>query len=95
MLTETLGDKKIHFVTMKKIPIFFGPIDLLAEKKCDKKFCIRETLKLSTNADRSINTKSKLFLGIVWADERNYRDTERGGVTCHAKALKFCMKLSR
>ena len=66
-------------MTLKKNSAFFWPIDLLVNKKnVRKKFRIWETPKLSTDADRSIDTKRKLFLRVVWTDERKYGHTERG-----------------
>ena len=65
------------------IPILKGLKHLntvLSEQKIPcrrKKSCIRETLNLSTNADKSTDNKIKFFLRGTYG--RTYRPTEGGG----------------
>ena len=62
MLTETLGDKKNTFCDKDKNSKFFSLTNcFVGEKKSDTKFRVRETPKLSTDADRRIDTERKLF----------------------------------
>ena len=61
---------------MKKIPNFFlNNCFVGEEKQCDKKFRIWETPKLSTDADRRIDTKRIIFFGCIdgRTEARTYR----------------------
>ena len=98
MLTETLGDKKIHFVTKTKIPNFFlRLIVLLVKKKVTQNSAYGRHRSSRPMRIEESTPKENFFFGCMdgRTEVRTYRRGGWGGVTCHAKAVKLCMKLSR
>ena len=98
MLTETLGDKKNTFCDKDKNSKFFSSTNcFVGEKKVTQNSAYGRHRSSRPMRIEESTPKENFFFGCMdgRTEVRTYRRGGWGGVTCHAKAVKLCMKLSR